>query len=52
MSLDNGGCARGEAAWTIVAANVDGSSAAEEGNGVVFRRCFDVLLVTGHCGEA
>ena len=52
MSFNNGGCARGEAAWAVVPANEDGSSATKKGDGIIFCRCFDVLLVTRYCGEA
>ena len=52
MSFDLGGCSGFEAAGAVEAADVDGSSAPEEGYGVVFCGGFDVLLFACYCGEA
>jgi hypothetical protein len=41
-----------EATGAVVSAYVDGTSAAEEGDGEVFCGCLDVLLVACDCGEA
>jgi len=41
-----------EATGAVMSAYVDGTSAAEEGDGEVFCGCLDVLLVAGDCGEA
>ena len=41
-----------EATGAVMSAYVDGTSAAEEGDGEVFCGCLYVLLVAGDCGEA
>lgn len=51
MAVEGGGGTGDESTGAVVSADVDEASAPEEGDGKVFGGGFDVLLVTGDCGE-